>query len=74
MNLLSYHGQCVYACVVSRVQLFVAPWIAACQTPRTLEFFRQEYWNGVLFPTPGDLPDSGIEPVSPPLAGGFFSI
>ena len=64
MNLLSYHGQCVYACVVSRVQLFVAPWIAACQTPRTLEFFRQEYWNGVLFPTPGDLPDSGIEPAS----------
>ena len=59
-----HHGQCVYACADSRVQLFEAPWIAAWQTPRTLEFFGQEYWNGVLFPTPGDLPDSGIEPAS----------
>ena len=34
---------------------------------------RQEYWSGLLFPTPGDLPDSGIEPASPALAGGFFT-
>ena len=36
-------------------------------------FFRHEYWSGLLFPLPGDLPDSGIEPASPALAGGFFT-
>ena len=36
-------------------------------------FFRQEYWSGWPFPSPGDLPDSGMEPVSPALAGGFFT-
>ena len=41
-----------------------------------MEFPRQEYWSGLLFPPPGDLPDPGIEPVSPlylALAGGFFT-
>ena len=41
-----------------------------------MEFTRQEYWSGLPFPTPGDLPDPGIEPVSlasPVLAGGFFT-
>ena len=37
-----------------------------------MEFSRQEYWSGLPFPPPGDLPDPGIEPVSPALAGGFF--
>jgi hypothetical protein len=37
-------------------------------------FFRQEYWSGLLFPPPGDLPYLGIEPVSPALAGRFFTI
>ena len=36
-------------------------------------FSRQEYWSGLPFPSPGDLPDSGIKPVSPALAGGFFT-
>jgi len=36
-------------------------------------FSRQEYWSGLPFPSPGDLPESGIEPVSPALAGGFFT-
>ena len=36
-------------------------------------FCRQEYWNGLPFPTPGDLPDHGIKPLSPALAGGFFT-
>ena len=36
-------------------------------------FPRQEYWSGLPFPSPGDLPDPGIEPVSPALAGGFFT-
>ena len=38
-----------------------------------MEFSRQEYWSGVAFPSPGDLPDPEIEPVSPALAGGFFT-
>ena len=36
-------------------------------------FPRQEYWSGLPFPSPGDLPDPGIEPMSPALAGGFFT-
>ena len=36
-------------------------------------FSRQEYWSGLPFPSPGDLPDPGIEPMSPALAGGFFT-
>ena len=38
-----------------------------------MEFSRQEYWSGSPFPSPGDLPDPGIEPMSPALAGGFFA-
>ena len=38
-----------------------------------MEFSRQEYWSGLPFPTPGDLPDLGINPESPALAGGFFT-
>ena len=43
----------------------------ACQAPLSLEFSRQEYWSGLLLQ--GDLPNSGIEPTSPALAGGFFT-
>jgi len=39
-----------------------------------MEFSRHEYWHGLPFPSPGDLPDPGIEPTSPTLAGGFFTI
>ena len=45
----------------------VAPWIVACQAPLSMEFSRQEYWSGLSFPSPGDLPDLGIEPGSPVL-------
>ena len=38
-----------------------------------MEFSKQEYWNGLPFPSPGDLPHPGIEPASPMLAGGFFT-
>ena len=51
----------------SHVQLFVIPLIAACQTPLSMEFSRQEYWSGESFPSPGDLPNPGIEPGSPTL-------
>ena len=43
-----------------------------CQAPLSTEFSRQEYWSGLPFPTPGDLPDPGTEPESPALAGGVF--
>ena len=60
----------------SRVQLFVTLWTVACQAPMSTGFSRQEYWSGLLFPSPGDLPDPGIKPVSltsPAVAGGFFT-
>ena len=52
---------------LSRVQLFVTPWTVAYQAPLSMEFSRQEYWSGLPFPSPGDLPDPGIEPRSPAL-------
>ena len=51
----------------SRVWLFATPWTIAHQTPPSMEFFRQEYWNRLPFPSPGDLPDPGIKPTFPPL-------
>ena len=46
------------------VCLFLTPWAVACQAPLSMEFSRQEYWSGLSFPSPGDLPDPGIEPGS----------
>ena len=45
----------------------MTPWTVACQAPPSIGFCRQEYWSGLLFPSPGDLPDPGIEPGSPTL-------
>ena len=50
---------------LSCVRLFATPWTVAHQAPLSLEFPRKEYWSGLTFPSPGDLPDSGIKPVSP---------
>ena len=66
---------CVTRSVVS--SSFVIPWTVAHQAPLSMGFPRQEYWSGVPFPPPGDLPDPEIEPTSlksPALAGGFFPI
>ena len=52
---------------LSRVRLFVTPWPVAHQAPPSMAFSRQEYWSGLPFPSPGDLPDAGIEPRSPVL-------
>ena len=52
---------------LSRVWLFATPWTIAYKAPLSMEFSRQEYWNGLPFPSPGDLPDPGIEPGSPAL-------
>ena len=49
---------------LSRVQLFATPWTVAYQAPPCMGFSRQEYWSGLPFPSPGDLPDPGIEPGS----------
>ena len=49
------------------VQLFVTPWTVAHQAPPSMGFSRQEYWNGLPFPSPGDLLNPGIEPGSPAL-------
>ena len=57
--------------VLSHVQLFATPWTVAYQDPLSVWYFRQEYWSGLLLPTPGDLPDPEIKLVSPALAGGF---
>ena len=51
----------------SHVQLFVTPWTKACQAPLSMDSSRQQYWSGLPFPPPGDLPDPGIKPRSPAL-------
>ena len=68
--------RCHKACVHSRVRLFATTWIVISQGPPSMEFSKQEYWSELPFPSPGDLPDPGIEPESPvssTLAGGFFT-
>ena len=52
---------------LSRVRLFATPWTVAHQAPPSMRFSRKEYWSGLPFPSPGDLPDPGIEPRSPAL-------
>ena len=62
------HFSCIWLCVTL--------WTVACQVPLSMRFSRQEYWNGLLCPPPGDRPDPGTEPMSlfsPALAGGFFT-
>ena len=63
----------MHAQLLSCVQLFVTPWTIAHQAPLSMGFPRQEYWSGLPFPSPGDLPDSGIKPASPALAAGCFT-
>ena len=62
--------------MLSRVQLFATPWTVAHKAPLSMEFSRQEYWSGLPFPSPGNLPDPGIKPMSlasHALVGGFFT-
>ena len=61
---------------LSRVRLFATPWTVACYASPSMGFSRQEYWSGLPFPSPEDIPDPGMEPTSlesPALAGGFFT-
>ena len=59
----------------SHIRLFATLWTVACQASLSMGFSRQEYWSGLPFPAPGDLPDPGIDPTSsvpPSLAGRFL--
>ena len=61
--------------LVTKLCPTLAPqWTVALQVPLSMEFSRQGYWSGLSFPSPGDLPDPGIEPVSPALAGKLLTI
>ena len=67
--------QCTHVQSLSHVRLFATPWTVARQVLLSMGFSRQEYWSGLPFPLPGDLPDPEIEPVSPEspsLACKFF--
>ena len=57
---------------LSCVRLFATLWTVAYQASPSLGFFRQEYWSGLPFPSPGDLPHLGIKPTSPELAGILY--
>ena len=70
-NGLSILKEYVLSCSVMSDSLCL--WTVACQAPLSVGFSRQESWSGVPFPSPGDLPDPGIELTSPALAGGFFT-
>ena len=63
----------VVVSLLSYVQFFATPWTVARQPPLSMGFPRQEYRSGLSFPSPGDLPDPGMEPTSPALAGGLFT-
>ena len=67
---------CMRAQLLSHAQLFATPWVVALQAPLSMGFSRQEYWSGLPFPPPGNLPNPRIKPTSPAppaLAGGYFS-
>ena len=57
----------MHVCVLSHIQLFATLWTVAYQAPLSMGFSRQEYWSGLPFPSPGDLPNPGIEAGSPAL-------
>ena len=58
----SVMGLCV--CVLSHVPLLATPWTVACEAPLSMKISRQEYWSGLPFPSPEDLPNPGIKPMS----------
>ena len=51
---------------------YATPWTIARQAPLSMRFLRQKYWSALPFPSPRDLPDTGIEPMSPELQADFF--
>ena len=73
MKYTGLKSACLCAQLLSYVQLFVTPWTIAHQATLSMKFSRQEYWNGLPFPSPRDLPDPGIKCAPPALTGGFFT-
>ena len=72
----SYIYAHIYACHFRGVQFFAILWTVAHQAPLARRLSQQEYWSGLPFPHPGDLPNPGIEPeslTSPALASRFFT-
>ena len=65
-NLTNYYRK-VKVKLLNHVRLFATPWTVAHQAPQSMEFSRHQYWSELPFPSPGDLPDPGIEPGSPTL-------
>ena len=63
---------CLLCSVLTCVQIFVTSMDCAPPGPLSMEFSRQEYWSGLPFPSPGNLPDPGIKSVSPALVGRFL--
>ena len=73
---MTFHSLTLTLKSLSHVRLFATLWTVAHQAPQSMEFFRQEYWSGLPFPSPEDLLNPGIKPASltsPALAGGFFT-
>ena len=68
-NIFSFRGLVTKSCLT-----LVTPWTVTHQTSLSMEFPRQEYWSGLPFASPGDLPDPGVGPTSWVLAGGFFTV
>ena len=67
MNEFELKRICVNVKLLSHVRLFATPWTVAYQASPSMEFSRQEYWSGLLFPSPGNLPNPVIKPGSPTL-------
>ena len=76
IHTIEYLCVCLHAHTCAQPCLTVIPWTIALQAPLFMGFSRQEYWSGLPFPSPGDLPNCGTEPsslMSPALAGRFFA-
>ena len=76
LGLEPLHTVVVVVNSLSHVQLFATPWTVALQALLSMAFSRQEYWNGLPFPPPGDLPNPRVKsesPASPAMRGGFFT-
>ena len=73
VNTVTYKVIMASSRLFGHVQLFATPWTVAHQAPLSMRLPRQEHWSGLLFPSPGDLPNPEVEPISPVLAGGFLT-
>ena len=73
LTYIKYPPWYLCGCICAVMSDSVTPWTVAHQAPLSVGFPRQEYWNGLPFPSPEDLPKPGIEPESPALAGRLFT-